>query len=94
MVIWVYTHLLTFDISGEGDYSRVWSDHLKDAHALKHYATAMQRLAEEHWAVYPETRIDWCRKVILEYFEGNRWKKALEKDAKRQFFERKRQMEV
>lgn len=63
----------------------MWQKHILNQPRLQLYADAMYRLATEHWSVYPETRIDWCRKVAVEYFYHNGLKVALQKDAKRQF---------
>ncbi|BFZ08531.1 hypothetical protein BsWGS_11569 [Bradybaena similaris] len=66
-------------------YEQVWQKHILNQPRLQLYADAMYRLATEHWSVYPETRIDWCRKVAVEYFYHNGLQVALQKDAKRQF---------
>ncbi|CAL1541877.1 unnamed protein product [Lymnaea stagnalis] len=64
-------------------HEAVWQQHSQDQASLKLYAEAMFRLATEHWTVYPETRIDWCRKVAREYFLQDGLRIALEKDLKR-----------
>ncbi|XP_033745370.1 S-adenosylmethionine sensor upstream of mTORC1-like [Pecten maximus] len=65
------------------DFEQIWKEHCSDTDTLRQYADAMHHLATDHWTRLPETRIDWCRKTILEYFHGGGLKKALEKVSRR-----------
>lgn len=73
---------------------QVWHEHVQDHLGLQLYADAMYRLATEHWSVFPETRIDWCRKVANEYFYQKGLQVALEKDVKRKYHEQLRMKQV
>ncbi|KAK3800711.1 hypothetical protein RRG08_003117 [Elysia crispata] len=66
-----------------GDHEVVWERHIQDLASLQDYAEAMYCLATQHWAVHPDTRIQWCRQVAVEYFIGGGIYRALEKDMKR-----------
>ncbi|XP_069141999.1 S-adenosylmethionine sensor upstream of mTORC1-like isoform X2 [Argopecten irradians] len=65
------------------DFEQIWKEHCGDTETLRQYADAMHHLATDHWTKLPETRIDWCRKTILEYFHGGGLKKALDKVSRR-----------
>ncbi|XP_060080978.1 S-adenosylmethionine sensor upstream of mTORC1-like [Ylistrum balloti] len=69
--------------TGTDDFEQIWKEHCNDSNTLRQYADAMHQLATDHWTRLPETRIDWCRKTILEYFHGGGLKKALEKVSRR-----------
>lgn len=68
----------SFDIA-DGDYEKVWREHCQDTILLSKYADAMHHLAKDIWTKNPETRIDWCRKTCLEYFQGGGLQKFMEK---------------
>lgn len=71
-----------------GDFLRTWQDHCQDEEVLSEYADAMHHLAVDHWTKRPDTRIDWCRDTLLEYFLHGGLVKVLEKDARRAALER------
>ncbi|GFR66342.1 hypothetical protein ElyMa_001968200 [Elysia marginata] len=66
-----------------GDHASVWENHTQNSASLQKYAQAMHCLATQHWAVHPDTRIQWCRQVALEYFTGGGMCQAIEKDFRR-----------
>ncbi|KPP74330.1 putative methyltransferase BTM2 [Scleropages formosus] len=67
-----------------GDFEKIWREHCEDEETLSEYALAMKNLADHHWArsCEGEGRIEWCRSVCQEYFQGGGLKRALEKDEK------------
>lgn len=76
-------YIIVLFCAGNGDYESVWRQHCQDRSLLSEYAECMQKLAVNHWTKKSQTRIDWCRDIINEYFTGGGLKKALEKEAKR-----------
>ncbi|KAL4227131.1 hypothetical protein ACF0H5_015104 [Mactra antiquata] len=70
--------------TGETELEKIWNDHCQNKPVLSKYADAMHHLAVDHWSKNnQETRIDWCRDVILEYFKQDGLKKVLEKEKRR-----------
>lgn len=59
----------------------VWKSHCRDNKKLERYASAMHRLATVHWETNNSfTRIDWCYKIIDEYFFANGLLSLLDKE--------------
>ncbi|CAC5419521.1 BMT2 [Mytilus coruscus] len=69
--------------NGSNDLEEIWKNHCSDQSVLTEYADAMYNLSCNHWSKLPETRIDWCRATIMEYFYNDGLKKALEKEQRR-----------
>ncbi|XP_045166153.2 S-adenosylmethionine sensor upstream of mTORC1-like [Mercenaria mercenaria] len=69
--------------TGETELERIWYEHCQNKPVLSQYADAMHHLATDHWTKHQETRIDWCREVINEYFKHDGLKKVLEKERRR-----------
>ncbi|EGD74297.1 hypothetical protein PTSG_06306 [Salpingoeca rosetta] len=63
----------------------IWKDHLSDATALETYAQAMRTLATSFWKRddAADSRINWCLKMMRNYFEGGGRSAAVAKDARR-----------
>ena len=59
---------------------------MKNKDLLSEYADAMHHLAVDHWSKHPETRIDWCRNVCVQYFFYGELQRVLEKDSRRNAF--------
>lgn len=66
-----------------GDHASVWEKHTKNSANLEEYAHAMHCLATQHWGIHPDTRIEWCRQVALEYFNGGGKEHAQQRDLRR-----------
>lgn len=63
----------------------MWEAHCSNEGLLSQYADAMHHLAVDHWTKHPETRIEWCRDIAVDYFLHSGLERALQKDARRQF---------
>lgn len=79
-----------FKSSGEDELERIWYEHCQNKTVLSKYADAMHHLAVDHWSKNQETRIDWCREVINEYFKYDGLAKVLEKERRRKEKEKER----
>eukprot|EP00045_Choanoeca_perplexa_P003836 m.33764 g.33764 ORF g.33764 m.33764 type:complete len:332 (+) comp12257_c0_seq5:3-998(+) len=67
------------------DGSKAWEQHLQHTDKLKAYAHAMKTLATAHWHDDQDanSRINWCKQVVREYFQEGGLVKAIAKDQRR-----------
>ncbi|XP_064633044.1 S-adenosylmethionine sensor upstream of mTORC1-like [Lineus longissimus] len=82
----VHAHLRREYKRRKDDVNDLWKEHTEKTHILKDYASAMHKLATNHWEKSDGTRIDWCRDMCLEYFYGGLLKTVLEKEKRRALY--------
>ncbi|KAK3103867.1 hypothetical protein FSP39_022514 [Pinctada imbricata] len=68
---------------GERSLDEIWGKHCENETVLKQYADCMYKLATEHWTSQPQTRIEWCRDAVREYYNDGGLQRCLDKDRKR-----------
>lgn len=77
---------LTF-FKANGDHKKVWDIHCSDKGGLEKYASAMRKLAVNHWTKQsPEGRIEWCYSTVMDFFKGGGLRKLMEKQRRRREF--------
>lgn len=90
MVKGTHLHLRQQLRKADGDYVSVWKEHCQNHELLSQYAEAMRILATDIWTQRPDTRIDWCYDVCVEYFQRGGLLKLREKEQRRLSYERSR----
>ena len=79
--------MLSAFYEANGDHHKVWENHCSDKVSLEEYASAMRKLAVNHWTKQsPEGRVEWCYTMATEFFSGGGLKKLMEKQKRKQQF--------
>ena len=79
-LIWI----VCFYKTANGDHKFVWKKHCEDTKSLEEYASAMCRLAVNHWTRQaPEGRVEWCHKTMSEFFRGGGLERLMGKQRRR-----------
>ena len=64
----------------------VWSEHMQDEKSLQEYSASMHSLASLTWKKDKNNRIEWCKRIISNYYKEGGLKNLYEKNLKHNIF--------